>query len=70
MVVTRLPGEGTAFDVELDPGRPAGELLRRLMEDGEEIVRFERHVPTLHEIFVDHVRRHGESGTRSGAGDA
>jgi ABC-2 type transport system ATP-binding protein len=60
MVVTRLPGAGGAFDVELEPGRGAGDLLRRLVDAGEEIVRFERRVPTLHEIFVDHVRRHGE----------
>ena len=37
-------------------------LLRRLVDAGEEIVRFERSVPTLHEIFVDHVRRHGAGG--------
>ncbi|HEY5240004.1 MAG TPA: ATP-binding cassette domain-containing protein [Polyangiaceae bacterium] len=70
MVVTRLPGDGHAFDVELDPGRPAGELLRRLVDAGEEIVRFERHVPSLHEIFVDHVRRHGDGRVEGGAGDA
>jgi ABC-2 type transport system ATP-binding protein len=58
MVVTRLAGLGGAFDVELEAGRGASELLRKLVDAGEEIVRFERSVPTLHEIFVDHVRRH------------
>ena len=61
---------GHAFDVEFDPGRPAGDLLRSLVDAGEEIVRFERHVPSLHEIFVDHVRRHGDGRVEGGAGDA
>jgi len=69
MVVTRVPGGGSAFDVELERGHSAGELLRRLIDAGEEIVRFERSVPTLHEIFVDHVRRHDEDRAAGGAGD-
>jgi ABC-2 type transport system ATP-binding protein len=68
MVVTRLPGGGSAFDVELEPGLGAGELLRRLVDAGEEIVRFERSVPTLHEIFVDHVRRHSDGRAAPEAG--
>ncbi|HEY4015196.1 MAG TPA: ATP-binding cassette domain-containing protein [Polyangiaceae bacterium] len=70
MVVTRMPGDAHAFDVELAVGRAAGDLLRSLVDAGEEIVRFERHVPTLHEIFVDRVRRHGAGGARDGTGDA
>ena len=54
--------------MELEPGRGAGELLRRLVEAGEEVVRFERSVPTLHEIFVDHVRRHGDGRAPPEAG--
>ena len=66
MVVTRAPDGSGAFDVELEPGRGAGELLRSLLDAGEEVVRFERSVPTLHEIFVDHVRRHGNDGRSAG----
>jgi ABC-type uncharacterized transport system ATPase subunit len=69
MVVTRLTGRGGAFDVELAPGSGTGDLLRRLVDAGEEIVRFERSVPTLHEIFVDHVRRHGDGRAAGEAGD-
>jgi ABC-2 type transport system ATP-binding protein len=69
MVVTRLTGRGGAFDVELEPGRGTGDLLRKLVDAGEEIVRFERSVPTLHEIFVDHVRRHGDGRAAGEAGD-
>jgi ABC-2 type transport system ATP-binding protein len=69
MVVTRRPGKHHAFEVELAPGHAAGELLRRLIDAGEEIVRFERSVPTLHEIFVDHVRRHGKGRLDTRAGD-
>jgi ABC-2 type transport system ATP-binding protein len=60
-VVTRAHVDGGAYDVELPPGRSAGDLLRRLVDSGEEVVRFERSVPTLHQIFVDHVRRHDEA---------
>ena len=69
MVVTRLTGRGGAFDVELEPGRGTGDLLRKLVDAGEEIVHFERRVPTLHEIFVDHVRRHGDGRAAGEAGD-
>jgi ABC-2 type transport system ATP-binding protein len=69
VVVNRLPGEGGSFDVELGAGEKAGDLLRRLVDSGEEIVRFERSVPTLHEIFVDHVRRHGDGRAAGQAGD-
>jgi ABC-2 type transport system ATP-binding protein len=69
MVVTRMPGDGQAFDVELAAGRAGGELLRSLVDAGEEIVRFERSVPTLHEIFVEHVRRHGAGRPAGEASD-
>jgi ABC-2 type transport system ATP-binding protein len=68
--VSRAPGNGGAYDVELPPGESASDLLRRLVDSGEEIVHFERSVPTLHQIFVDQVRRHEESAAAGGAGHA
>jgi ABC-2 type transport system ATP-binding protein len=52
-------GGGGVFDVELANGAGAGALLRALVDAGEEIVRFEQSVPTLHEIFVEAVQKHG-----------
>ena len=61
IVATRVRADGGGYEVELAPGARSGDLLRRLVDAGEEVVRFERSVPTLHEIFVDHVRRHDEA---------
>jgi len=63
IVATRVRADGGGYEVELAPGARSGDMLRRLVEAGEEVVRFERSVPTLHEIFVDHVRRHDEAVT-------
>jgi ABC-2 type transport system ATP-binding protein len=70
VAVARAPGNGGAYDVELSPGENASDLLRRLVDSGEEIVHFERSVPTLHQIFVDQVRRHDETAAARGAGNA
>jgi ABC-2 type transport system ATP-binding protein len=67
IVTGRTRGGGGVYDVELQPGAGSGELLRRLVDAGEEVVRFERSAPTLHEIFVEHVRKHDE---RSVAGES
>jgi len=61
IVAGKTRGDGGAYEVELAPGISSGDLLRRLVDAGEEVVRFERSVPTLHEIFVEHVRKHDES---------
>jgi len=70
VAVIRAPGNSGAYDVELLPGQSASELLRRLVDSGEEIVHFARSVPTLHQIFVDHVRRHEEAAAAGGSGNA
>jgi ABC-2 type transport system ATP-binding protein len=61
IVAGKTRGHGGAYEVELEPGVGSGDLLRRLVDAGEEVVRFERSVPTLHEIFVEQVRKHDES---------
>jgi ABC-2 type transport system ATP-binding protein len=72
MVVTRAGADPGSYDVELSPGQSAREILRGLVDSGEEVVHFERTVPTLHQIFVDHVRRHDEAATAAleGPGNA
>jgi ABC-2 type transport system ATP-binding protein len=66
IVAGKTRGDRGAYEVELEPGARSGDLLRRLVDAGEEVVRFERSVPTLHEIFVEHVRKHDE---RAAAGE-
>jgi ABC-2 type transport system ATP-binding protein len=51
-------GDG-AWEVDVADAASAREMLRALVDAGEEIVRFERSVPTLHEIFVEAVQKHG-----------
>jgi ABC-2 type transport system ATP-binding protein len=47
---------GAGYELGLSPGTSASALLRRLLDAGEEVVRFEHAAPTLHEIFVDKVQ--------------
>jgi ABC-2 type transport system ATP-binding protein len=49
---------GTGYELTLSPGVPTAGLLRRLLDAGQEVLRFERSAPTLHEIFVERVRDH------------
>jgi hypothetical protein len=54
--VTACRRENGGFTVTLAAGAPTSGLLRRLLDAGEEPVRFERAAPTLHRIFVDRTR--------------
>jgi ABC-2 type transport system ATP-binding protein len=65
VTVTRARANEGTYVVELPPGQGAGAILRGLVDAGEEIVRFERSVPTLHQIFVDQVRRHALGASTS-----
>jgi ABC-type uncharacterized transport system ATPase subunit len=47
---------GAGYELVLSPGGSTSALLRRLLDAGEEVVRFEHAAPTLHEIFVDKVQ--------------
>ena len=51
------------FEIELAPDADAQELLRRLVEAGARIERFELILPSLHQIFIDRV---GASGVETG----
>jgi ABC-2 type transport system ATP-binding protein len=50
---------GAGYELVLSPGASTSALLRRLLDAGQEVVRFEHAAPTLHEIFVDKVQQSG-----------
>src|SRR6478672_8457030 len=56
------------YELELAPGADAGVLLRRLVESGAPIRRFERVQPSLHAIFLDKVGATGVEAGMSGHG--
>jgi ABC-2 type transport system ATP-binding protein len=58
--VVTVAGAKGRFRVQLKAGTAPRDLLRRMLDDGLDVGRFERFEPTLHQIFVDAVtRRHG-----------
>ena len=56
------------YELELAPGADASVLLRRLVEAGAPIRRFERVQPSLHAIFLDKVGATGVEAGMSGHG--
>jgi ABC-2 type transport system ATP-binding protein len=59
--ITAVRRSGGGYELTLAKGASSGALLRRLLDAGEDVVRFERAAPTLHEIFVDSVRPRGHT---------
>ncbi|GMV10625.1 MAG TPA: ATP-binding cassette domain-containing protein [Gemmatimonadaceae bacterium] len=62
-LVARVDDHSRYFEIELAPGGDAQVLLRRLVEAGAPIERFERVQPSLHQIFLEKV---GASGIEAG----
>ena len=58
-LVTRVDDSNRYFEVELAPGADPQVLLRRLVESGAGIERFELVQPSLHQIFLDKVGARG-----------
>ena len=56
------------YELELAPGADASVLLRRLVEAGAPIRRFERVQPSLHSIFLERVGATGVEAGMSGHG--
>jgi ABC-2 type transport system ATP-binding protein len=56
------------YELELAPSADANLLLRRLVEAGAPIRRFERVQPSLHAIFLDKVGATGVEAGVSGHG--
>jgi ABC-2 type transport system ATP-binding protein len=62
--VVRIEPEGAGFHLLMAPGADTGAVLRRGIEAGVRIGRFEVVEPSLHEIFVTHAgSRAGEDAT-------
>jgi ABC-2 type transport system ATP-binding protein len=62
-LVSKFDDTNNYFEIELAPGADAQVLLRRLIESGASIERFELVQPSLHQIFLQRV---GASGIESG----
>ncbi len=62
-LVTRVDDHNRSFDIELAPGADPQLLLRRLVDSGAAITRFELVQPSLHQIFLEKV---GASGIEEG----
>jgi ABC-2 type transport system ATP-binding protein len=62
-LVRHLDDSHRTFEIELTPDADAGVLLRRLVDSGAVIRRFELVQPSLHQIFLDKV---GASGVEMG----
>jgi ABC-2 type transport system ATP-binding protein len=62
-LISKVDDSNNFFELELAPGADAQVLLRRLIEAGASIERFELVQPSLHQIFLQRV---GASGIESG----
>jgi ABC-2 type transport system ATP-binding protein len=62
-LVRRFDDNNRYFEIELAPGADSQVLLRRLIDSGARIERFELVQPSLHQIFIERV---GVSGIETG----
>jgi ABC-2 type transport system ATP-binding protein len=67
-LVRRFDDNNRYFEVELAPDADAQELLRRLVDTGARIERFELVLPSLHQIFIERVGAQGVETGMSGHG--
>ncbi len=67
-LVSRADDQSRYFEVELVPGGDAQLLLRRLIDAGASITRFEKVQPSLHQIFLERVGATGVEEGMSGHG--
>jgi len=67
-LVARVDDSSRFFEIELAPGGDGQQLLRRLVEAGASIDRFERISPSLHQIFLQKVGARGIEPGMSGHG--
>lgn len=67
-LVARMDDSSRSFEIELAPGGDAQLLLRRLVDAGAQIERFERVQPSLHQIFLQKVGAVGVETGMSGHG--
>ena len=67
-LVERVDDQSRFFEVELAAGADSQTLLRRVLETGARINRFERVQPSLHQIFLQRVGAKGVEEGMSGHG--
>jgi ABC-2 type transport system ATP-binding protein len=67
-LVTKVDDNNNYFEIELAPGAEAQTLLRRLIDAGANIERFELMRPSLHQIFLQRVGAQGIESGMSGHG--
>jgi ABC-2 type transport system ATP-binding protein len=67
-LVARVDDSSRFFEIELAPGGDSQQLLRRLLDAGAGIERFERVQPSLHQIFLQKVGATGIEPGMSGHG--
>jgi ABC-2 type transport system ATP-binding protein len=67
-LIGRMDDNNLFFELELAPNADAQVLLRRLIEAGASIERFERVNPSLHQIFLQKVGATGVEAGMSGHG--
>jgi ABC-2 type transport system ATP-binding protein len=67
-LVERMDDQSRFFEVELAAGADSQALLRRVIETGARINRFERVQPSLHQIFLQRVGATGVEEGMSGHG--
>jgi ABC-2 type transport system ATP-binding protein len=67
-LVRRFDDNNRFFEIELAPGADAQQLLRRLIDTGAPIERFELVLPSLHQIFIERVGAQGVETGMSGHG--
>jgi ABC-2 type transport system ATP-binding protein len=67
-LVSRADDQNRFYEIELAPGADAQVLLRRVVETGAAIQRFEMVQPSLHQIFLEKVGAKGVEEGMSGQG--
>jgi ABC-2 type transport system ATP-binding protein len=67
-LLARVDNQNRFFECELAPGANAQDLLRRLVQSGASIERFELIQPSLHQIFIQRVGAEGVEKGMSGHG--
>ncbi|MEO7456249.1 MAG: ATP-binding cassette domain-containing protein [Gemmatimonadaceae bacterium] len=67
-LVARADDQNRYYEIELAPGADAQQLLRRVVDTGAEIQRFEMVQPSLHQIFLEKVGAKGVEEGMSGQG--
>jgi ABC-2 type transport system ATP-binding protein len=67
-LVARVDDHNRYFELELAPGGDAQQLLRRVIDTGVPITRFELVLPSLHQIFLERVGARGVEEGMTGHG--